>query len=85
MFPNPFNPDINIQFSVPYSANVKLNIYDIAGKKIRTLLDGDIEPGIIDTFWNGVNDNGEFASSGIYFIVLDMNDSKYINKVTLLK
>ena len=84
-FPNPFNPDINIQFSVPYLTDVKLSIYDIAGKKVRSLLNQDVEPGIINTSWNGISDNGDFSSSGIYFVVLDMNNSRYINKVTLLK
>ena len=84
-YPNPFNPNINIQFSIPEIANVKLDIYDIAGRRIRSLVNESMDPGIVDISWNGIGDDGVLLSSGIYFVVLDMNNSTFIKKVTLLK
>tara|TARA_Y100000768_G_scaffold136726_1_gene101781 strand:- start:7107 stop:13079 length:5973 start_codon:yes stop_codon:yes gene_type:complete len=84
-YPNPFNPNINIQFSVPEIANVKVDIYDIAGRIVKSLANESMDPGIVDISWNGISDEGTLLSSGIYFIVLDMNNSTFIEKVTLLK
>ena len=44
-----------------------------------------MDPGIADISWNGVNDEGVLLSSGIYFVVLNMNNSTFVEKVTLLK
>ncbi len=63
-----------------------MSIFDIAGRQVKSLVDNSvIEAGIIDVSWDGVNDSGVMVSSGIYFVVLEMNDSRYINKVTMLK
>ena len=84
-YPNPFNPNINIQFSIPEITNVKLDIYDIQGRTVKSLLNENMDPGIADISWNGVNDEGVLLSSGIYFVVLNMNNSTFVEKVTLLK
>jgi len=84
-YPNPFNPNINIQFSIPEITNVKLDIYDIQGRIVKSLLNENMDPGIADISWNGVNDEGVLLSSGIYFVVLNMNNSTFVEKVTLLK
>lgn len=84
-FPNPFNPEVNIQLSIPYTTNINLNIFDIAGRKVRSLANEVVDSGIIEIPWNGVGDDGTMLSSGVYFVVLDMNNSTFINKVTLLK
>ena len=84
-YPNPFNPNINIEFSIPEITNVKLDIYDIQGRIVKSLLNENMDPGIADISWNGVNDEGVLLSSGIYFVVLNMNNSTFIEKVTLLK
>ena len=84
-YPNPFNPNINIQFSIPEITNVKLDIYDIQGRIVKSLLNENMDPGIEDISWNGVNDEGVLLSSGIYFVVLNMNNSTFVEKVTLLK
>ena len=84
-YPNPFNPNINIEFSVPFENFVSLNIYDISGKKVKSLINNKVKAGYIDINWDGVSDSGAKISSGIYFVVLEMNNQRFTNKVTMLK
>jgi hypothetical protein len=69
-YPNPFNPNTTIRFDIPDlkegMINVKLNVYDITGKKIITLLDGAATPGPYEVKWNGKNKAGYKMPSGIY-------------------
>ncbi len=71
-YPNPFNPSTTINFEIPaiigsQEISTSLKIYDIRGRLIRTLLNEKLSPGYYSEFWNGLNDNGERVSSGIYF------------------
>ena len=84
-YPNPFNPNINIEFSVPYNSYINLNIYDISGKKVKSLINNNMDAGYININWDGINDSGAEISSGIYFVLLEMNNQRFINKVTMLK
>ena len=54
-------------------------------ERLKSLLNENMDPGIADISWNGVNDEGVLLSSGIYFVVLNMNNSTFVEKVTLLK
>jgi flagellar hook assembly protein FlgD len=66
-YPNPFNPSTTIEFSIAKRSNVRLVIYDITGRIVRTLIDGqEFEPGLYRVQWNGKNDYGEYVASGIY-------------------
>ena len=84
-YPNPFNPNINIDFSVPYSTMVTMHIYDINGKKIKTLISGNLEPGFVSINWDGTNDAGSLISSGIYFVKLKVDNETAIKKITMMK
>ncbi|MAX09864.1 MAG: hypothetical protein CMG13_03250, partial [Candidatus Marinimicrobia bacterium] len=84
-YPNPFNPNINIDFNVPYQTNVNLSIYDVNGNKIKTLIDDELGQGKFSFTWDGFNNYGYLVSSGIYLIVLKVDNSTTINKVTMLK
>ncbi|HTY11779.1 MAG TPA: FlgD immunoglobulin-like domain containing protein [Bacteroidota bacterium] len=66
-YPNPFNPSTNIEFSVPRSATIQLNVYNILGELVKTLVSGDIVSGHYKVTWNGTNNHGATVSSGIYF------------------
>lgn len=89
IYPNPFNPQTTISFSLKDRAEVKLSIYNIRGQKVRTLVNNTIEAGIHEITWNGKDDNNKNVSSGIYFSVFDVDDngSDYtsVKKVILLK
>lgn len=65
--PNPFGENTQIEYSLPKTSSVSLNIYDISGRLIRTLVDGRKEPGHYTVHWNGKNDDETLVPSGVYF------------------
>jgi cytochrome c551/c552 len=65
-FPNPFNPTTEIQFGVPWDSKVQIIIYDIVGRKVRTLVDNPMIPGTYRATWDGRDDNGLGVASGVY-------------------
>ena len=82
-FPNPFNPQTTIQFSIPNQSNVALEIYDIAGKKVKTLINERLDTGFYTINWDGKNEYGENVSSGIYFYILKAGNFKETRKMLL--
>jgi len=84
--PNPFNPLTTISFNLPEASESQLEIYNIKGQKIKTLLHDQIEAGEHSIVWNGEDAAGKKVSSGIYLYKLKVNDDKeMINKCILLK
>jgi hypothetical protein len=65
-YPNPFNPNTSIRFDLPKASHVVLKIYDMLGREVRTLEQGDYTAGFFNVVWDGRNDNGNSVSSGIY-------------------
>ncbi len=87
-YPNPFNASTIIAFSVPRNLTnslTELNVYDIKGEKIQTLLRDILPAGNYMTNWNGKNEKGIDAASGIYFYELKVGTERYIGKMNLLK
>ncbi|HVO73307.1 MAG TPA: T9SS type A sorting domain-containing protein [Ignavibacteriaceae bacterium] len=89
-YPNPFNPSTNIKFSVPEQSTVRIIIYDLLGRRVKTLLDEARPAGNYVVQWNGDNEFNDKVSSGIYFysfyaIGADKNEYKSIKKMILLK
>ncbi|MCK5051947.1 MAG: right-handed parallel beta-helix repeat-containing protein [Candidatus Cloacimonetes bacterium] len=85
-FPNPFNPETKIVFYLPGSGQVKLDIYNIKGQKVKTLLDCYIYSGKSEILWNGQDDNGKRVSSGVYFYKLNVHGkTERTKKMLLLK
>ena len=87
-FPNPFNPTTKITFSVPEEADVKLEIYNMLGQKIRTLVDGQYEAGVYeDVVWDATDNNGNLVANGIYYLVLvsKEQDFKQVRKMVFMK
>ncbi|MBC8416689.1 MAG: T9SS type A sorting domain-containing protein [Candidatus Cloacimonetes bacterium] len=83
--PNPFNPETKIIFNIPEEGNVKLEIYNIKGQKVKTLMDCYMSPGRSEMIWNGKDDNGKRFSSGVYFYKLQTPSKSYVKKCILLK
>ncbi len=84
-FPNPFNSSTNIIYEVPFQAQIKVTIYDILGKKIKTLIDKTHAQGSYRITWNGDNENGTTVSGGIYFVILESGMKMLKQKIVLLK
>ncbi|MFZ6032929.1 MAG: T9SS type A sorting domain-containing protein [Melioribacter sp.] len=84
-YPNPFNPTTKINFSLTKSSNVTLNVYNILGQKIRTLIDQKMSPGTYSATWNGRDDFGRQVSSGVYFIGLESDSFRAFRKIVLMK
>ncbi len=84
-YPNPFNSQTNIQFQLARQTGVKIQIFNILGQKIKTLVDEEKAPGYYRISWNGKNDFGVSMNSGIYFIKLSADNFTDIKKMTLLK
>ncbi|MCP4581732.1 MAG: T9SS type A sorting domain-containing protein, partial [candidate division Zixibacteria bacterium] len=79
-FPNPFNSQTQIRYSIPNESDVRMDIYDILGKRIETLIDKRQRPGTYSIDW----DASEY-SSGVYFYKLTTGDSSSTKRMTLVK
>lgn len=66
-FPNPFNPETSIRFQLPTPSLVSVIIYDLLGREVRSLVDGTRDAGFYSVVWDGRNNLGQQASSGVYF------------------
>ena len=84
-YPNPFNGRAIIRFNLVKREFVKLEIYDILGKKIKTLINGELNGGIHSVSWGASNDNGVEVSSGIYFYRLVLPGFVSSKKMILLR
>ncbi|MFQ5584846.1 MAG: tetratricopeptide repeat protein, partial [Calditrichia bacterium] len=73
-YPNPFNPQTQIRFALPQQANVKLTIYDVSGRQVRTLVNENMPAGYHTAVWNGRNDNGAQVGTGVYFYHITAGD-----------
>ena len=82
-YPNPFNPTTFIRFSVPQSGMVSLDIFNLMGQKVRTLVREEKAPGHYEVIWNGKDENGFQLSSGIYIYQLK-TDKEILQKKMLL-
>ena len=66
-FPNPFNPQTTISFSLPKSSSIRLIIFDVLGQVVYSREEKDIMPGVYSVIWNGENQSGTNVGSGVYF------------------
>ncbi|MHB9030650.1 MAG: FlgD immunoglobulin-like domain containing protein [Candidatus Latescibacterota bacterium] len=83
--PNPFNPVTVIPYSIPKTMRISLAIYSSHGQKIRTLAEGETQPGHYQAVWNGEDDTGAPVASGIYFYTLATEHSRLTKRLTLLR
>lgn len=85
-YPNPFNPSTHIRYKLSVAAPVRLSIYDINGRLVKTLLAGEIQPaGYQEILWDGHRDNGTQAASGIYIYRLRSKTFSAAGKLVLLR
>ena len=84
-YPNPFNPTTIIHYDVPKTAPIRLVIYDILGRNIRTLVNSVQEPGYKTVIWNGADDGGRPVSAGMYIVTMASGSHRFVRKMVLLK
>jgi len=84
-FPNPFNPVTTIQYRVPGRTQVELAIYDLTGKKLKTLVNTTQESGIKTITWDGKDNRGQTVAAGVYVYRLQAGDYVETKKMVLLK
>ncbi len=85
LFPNPFNHETTIQFSITKSSHIKLEIFNLKGQKIKTVFKGILNAGIHRLNWSGQNDMGHIATSGLYFVKLSSDQGIKYQTCVLLK
>ncbi len=84
-YPNPFNPMTTIKFDLPRSSHVKLTVYDVAGRMVKTLVD-EVKPAAAHTeVWNGTDRTGRRVASGTYYYVLQTDGFNSTHKMMLVK
>jgi len=84
-YPNPFNPTTSIAFELNENGHVSIEIYNLKGERIKTLINGEMEAGNFSVTWNGTDSDGKNVTSGIFFY--KMRSGKYTStkKMILMK
>jgi hypothetical protein len=83
--PNPFNPSTRIVFDLHEDGQTRLVVYDVTGRRIRTLMKGYLTAGAYGTNWNGRNDKDELVSAGVYYYRLRTEAAAITKKMVLIK
>jgi hypothetical protein len=84
-YPNPFNPETTVRYTLPGRAHVRIDIYDLRGERVATLVDRDQDAGAFTVTWRGRDDRGTSVGSGVYFAKLSTASGERTYKLTLLK
>jgi predicted outer membrane repeat protein len=84
-FPNPFNPSTTIHFELERSMRVELAIFDLAGRRVRTLMSGTLSAGSHGERWDGTDSSGGAVASGTYFARVRTEDHETVGRLVLVK
>ncbi|KPK99737.1 MAG: hypothetical protein AMJ91_06530 [candidate division Zixibacteria bacterium SM23_73_3] len=84
-YPNPFNPETVIGYSIPRACHVRLEIFNVLGQKIRTLVDEEQTAGKNEVMWDGEDESGNQVASGVYFYKLEAKDFTQTKKMVLIR
>jgi hypothetical protein len=83
--PNPFNPVTTIAYDIPEPTYVEIAIYDLLGRKVRTLVSKEISPGFHSAVWNGKDDRGRLIASGLFIVRMTSSSFMDVRKMLMLK
>ncbi len=83
--PNPFNPMTEIAFAMPGTGHVKVSVFDVSGRLVKVVADGEYEAGRNQVTWDGTNSNGAAVASGVYVYRLEAGDELLESRMVLLK
>ncbi|NIT59422.1 MAG: T9SS type A sorting domain-containing protein [Aliifodinibius sp.] len=84
-YPNPFNPTTTIRYDLAERSKTSLSVYNIAGERIRTLVNDVQSAGSKSVVWNGRNDQGEIVGSGVYVYQIEADGTVKTKKMIFLK
>jgi len=84
-YPNPFNPTTNIRFDMPTAGHVSLEVYNVLGERVRSLVNTNLNAGRYQYQWDSTNDAGMNVTSGIYFYRIQAADHQKVMKMILMK
>jgi len=84
-YPNPFNPVTTIEYNLPRRSSVKIEVFNLLGQKVRTLVDREEPAGTYSIAWDGTSSTGEAVSTGVYFYRFQADDHVETRKMLLLK
>ncbi|NKB67181.1 MAG: VWA domain-containing protein [Candidatus Latescibacteria bacterium] len=84
-YPNPFNSATTLRYWLETAGRVRLELFDLQGQRIRTLVDRPLEPGSHIAQWNGLNQQGEGVAGGVYLARMEMGGRQQVRKVLLVK
>ena len=79
------NPSTQIRYALPKEEVVTISIYDMMGRKVRTLVSQSKSPGYHTTLWNAANDKGIAVSAGMYIYTIQAGSYHHMKKMVLLK
>jgi pullulanase/glycogen debranching enzyme len=84
-YPNPFGEQTTIHFTLPEASEVTVSVFDIAGRKVATLVNQSLVAGTHDVQWNGRADSGQRLASGVYFYRIEAGDFSQTRRMTLVR
>ncbi len=84
-YPNPFNPETTIEFSVPTVEYVEIEVYNAVGQQMASLVNEELSAGTYTTTWEGLDRSGQQVSSGVYFYRMQAGDFSATHSMSLLK
>ena len=84
-YPNPFNPRTRFTLSLPERSNIVVNIYDIVGRQVALLAEGDYNAGRYRMEWAGMTDMNAAAPSGVYLLVVQAGNHVFKQKMIMMK
>ncbi len=84
-YPNPFNPSTTIRYSLPERSQVKIGIYDVAGRLVAEIQNGIEAKGNHEVLWQGLDAQGMTVSAGVYFVRLEAGTETRVTEIVLVK
>ncbi|MBU2444960.1 MAG: T9SS type A sorting domain-containing protein [Bacteroidetes bacterium] len=84
-YPNPFNPSSTIRFAIPHQSLVTIKIYNMLGQEVKTLMNKEMSPGLYNVQWDGKDNHGQSAVSGVYVYRVVAGQYSQSMKMLLLK
>jgi len=84
-YPNPFNPTTTIRFDLANAGNVKIEIFNIRGQRVNSLMNSELEAGRHSVEWNGTDESGRIVSSGVYFYTMQAGEFSSTRRMILMK
>jgi flagellar hook assembly protein FlgD len=84
-YPNPFNPSTTIEFAVPQRETVRLDVFDILGRQVSTLVNAEMSAGTWRVVWNGKDANGSPVATGMYIYRIQAGSFSMVKKMLMIK